>query len=475
MPLKLLPHKSWHVYNQENVARVKRDEARAAEQLRLDDDRAFAAEAEARLDRLRNKKKRTRTADDHGHGHAAEKELERQLKGKTRRDDETGDLPSHANAVIVRPEGWTPHGAGRGRTAASADAPMTTNGHLNFWAELEAGAQPPAASVLEKRLNKVLANEPAAAADDSLTKVYLAKKGEGEPKGWYASPDGKSERERKEPVETTLERTYRDNESKKLDDPLALMNSYLKRRDDVKSGKPFLNAPTRRQPSSRDRYLEPIVRDRRWHDNVDDEDEEDDTSRSRGRGSGSHASDAGEFEPVLPRLLPPKNHRRPPRASSSSSATPHDSSSREQDSSSTTATSSAAYAGRGARPPPPLDPTQEAERRVGSERTRAAALLLAARKRRDFGSPARSEAESLTAAGGGGGWGMYNREEVLAARNHHHRGVGGGGGGTSVVRPAAFGSDAAATRGGGGWGERKERRHDRERFASGRQPRRDDR
>lgn len=43
--------------------------------------------------------------------------------------------------------------------------------------------------------------------DDSLTKVFLAKKGEGEPKGWYATEDGKTEKERKQGVEETLERT----------------------------------------------------------------------------------------------------------------------------------------------------------------------------------------------------------------------------------------------------------------------------
>lgn len=41
---------------------------------------------------------------------------------------------------------------------------------------------------------------------ESLTKVYLAKRGEADPKGWYASTDGKSERERKEGVEGSLER-----------------------------------------------------------------------------------------------------------------------------------------------------------------------------------------------------------------------------------------------------------------------------
>lgn len=228
MPLKLLPHKSWHVYNQENVARVKRDEAQAALEQEQHDDRAFRADAEARLDRLRNKQSRKRRRTDDGDDDA-EQALQRQLAGKgTRRDDDEDQGGSHANAVIVRPEGWTASGK-KDSDATTAAASMTTNGHLNFWAELEAvrtpllparfkrrvaddfadlgkqGAQGPTTTTttLEKRLDKVLAQE----QPDSLTKVYLAKKGEGEPRGWYASPDGKTDRERKEPVEKTLERT----------------------------------------------------------------------------------------------------------------------------------------------------------------------------------------------------------------------------------------------------------------------------
>lgn len=54
------------------------------------------------------------------------------------------------------------------------------------------------AAALEKALQKE--------KDESFTKVYLAKRGEGDPKGWYASQDGKTERERKEGVEGGLER-----------------------------------------------------------------------------------------------------------------------------------------------------------------------------------------------------------------------------------------------------------------------------
>lgn len=137
MPLKLLPHKSWHVYNQENVARVKRDEAQAALEQEQHNDRAFRADAEARLDRLRDKASRKRSRKDRDDD--AEQALERQLKGTRRddKDDDGDDDKAHANAIIVRPEGWSASGKRNSDATASA-ASMTTNGHLNFWAELEA-------------------------------------------------------------------------------------------------------------------------------------------------------------------------------------------------------------------------------------------------------------------------------------------------------------------------------------------------
>ncbi|TKA53551.1 hypothetical protein B0A53_03842 [Rhodotorula sp. CCFEE 5036] len=449
MPLKLLPHKSWHVYNQENVARVKRDEAQAALEQEQHDDRAFRADAEARLDRLRNKhssRKRRRTDDGDDD---AEQALQRQLAGKgTRRDEDEDQGGSHANAIIVRPEGWTASGKKDSDATATAAASMTTNGHLNFWAELEAGAQGPTTTTLEKRLDKVLAQEP-----DSLTKVYLAKKGEGEPRGWYASPDGKTDRERKEPVEKTLERTeltvplfpvvvlddmnsYRDNESKKLDDPLALMNSYLQRRQDIKEGKPLsLPSPRRRGPSTtRDRYLEPVVRRR---DDDGGRDGWDDTPRSSSSEFRQRGGVSDKFEPVLPRLLPPK-HRRPPPPPPALPSGAHDPASSSSSSSSFPAAVSTSHAARGVKNPDVVvvvaDSEEEASQRVRSERARAAALLASRRRAAlasssataspMMNSPARSE------GGTTGGWGMYNREEVLAAANNRSRnGAGAGGSG----------------------------------------------
>ena len=53
--LKILRHKSWHVWNDDNVEKVKRDERKAADEKAALATRAVAAEAEARLDKLRSR------------------------------------------------------------------------------------------------------------------------------------------------------------------------------------------------------------------------------------------------------------------------------------------------------------------------------------------------------------------------------------------------------------------------------------
>ncbi|GAA5939119.1 uncharacterized protein JCM15063_004432 [Sporobolomyces koalae] len=367
MPIKLLQHKSWHVYSQENIARVKRDEALAAAKEDEQHQRTMIADSEARIDRMKqlnqHKKRKRRDGDDD-----AEKELDRQLRRKQRDDEHRQDGSSnprtHANEDR-RERGTKDHDA------------IMSGGHVNFWAHLE-GTTGAADATLGKRIDKAAQQKESEL--DALTKVYLAKKGEGEPKGWYASEDGKTERERKEGEEATLERAYRDNETKRLVDPLALMNSYLKRRDDIRSGN--LDSATRRKPSTRDRYLEPTA-----------------STSSRSLYSETPRSDHNDLEPVVEKLLGERRRRGDP-----------------------------------VPPPPPIakrdskaspvakDPQSEAQQRVSAEKARTAALL-AARRKAALGSSASSVASTPRSEYGAheGGFGMFNREDVRVAKR------GGGG------------------------------------------------
>ncbi|KAI8329580.1 hypothetical protein BD560DRAFT_416673 [Blakeslea trispora] len=53
--MNILHHKSWHVYNKDNIEKVRQDEAKAEEEARKKQEKVILAESEARLDLLRKR------------------------------------------------------------------------------------------------------------------------------------------------------------------------------------------------------------------------------------------------------------------------------------------------------------------------------------------------------------------------------------------------------------------------------------
>lgn len=103
---------------------------------------------------------------------------------------------------------------------------------VNFFADLERGPVAASSSQRDKRNAEYEAEKKAAEEKwDRQITMYL----EAPAKTWYDSKDGLKPTERKRTEDQRLEKAYKDNEAKRVEDPMAAMQAYLKRRDEIKA------------------------------------------------------------------------------------------------------------------------------------------------------------------------------------------------------------------------------------------------
>ncbi|XP_052800235.1 leukocyte receptor cluster member 1 homolog [Mya arenaria] len=199
--MNILPHKSWHVRTKKNIERVRRDEAKAADEEKERQRKIALAEQEARTDLLR---KRARDKD----GTAIEDSA-----NKRRRIEETP-----GNSSLAEPSGDRLVAPGSSSIAETSRDLYTATGHINFFKELEAGEE-------KQGTNKDHEAEKAAEKEkwekDIGLLTYLGQSAveTQEKTPWYLAKRKELTKEEKFDV--------KDRKLKESHDPLRQMSSYL--------------------------------------------------------------------------------------------------------------------------------------------------------------------------------------------------------------------------------------------------------
>lgn len=175
--LNIAHHKSYHPYRADNIARVRQDEARAKAEAELDNDRALAADAEARIDALRRR-------------------AGIQLDSASTAGPSTNTLEESTTV--------TSSAAGPSSVATAPKAPTEASGHINLFADLEAHES--SLSSLASKKKPALTNDDRGVAlapsKDDLTPWYSSSKdvaeegksgGKGKRAGWAAREQRRKE------------------------------------------------------------------------------------------------------------------------------------------------------------------------------------------------------------------------------------------------------------------------------------------
>ncbi|XP_060554527.1 leukocyte receptor cluster member 1 homolog [Ruditapes philippinarum] len=192
--MNILPHKSWHVRTKKNIERVRRDEAKAAEEEKEKQRRIALAEQESRTDLLR---KRARNRLD-------EEELEHSAL-KVPRVEDNGEASSSKSVEES------------GATSKVIDI-YTNTGHINFFKDIEAGE-------VKHGKNKEHEDEKKAEKEkwekDIGLLTYLGQSSveSSEQAPWYLS----GKKREKDPLDPVV----KDRKLKNRLDPLNEMKSYI--------------------------------------------------------------------------------------------------------------------------------------------------------------------------------------------------------------------------------------------------------
>ena len=149
--------KSWNVYNADNIAKVKRDEAAAAAREEAEEQRMQEADAERRIQILRGLKAEAPTASVEGRAEAGRVRIgapggERKRRRIAGEDDTDRDIRfAQENNALVPAKAEM-----QLKSKKSSDAPITdTNGHINlFPAEGSRGHAPKNAEVEAEKAKK---------------------------------------------------------------------------------------------------------------------------------------------------------------------------------------------------------------------------------------------------------------------------------------------------------------------------------
>ncbi|KAK9239070.1 hypothetical protein V1525DRAFT_455202 [Lipomyces kononenkoae] len=228
MPIKLLHHKSYHVYNSANIERVRRDEAAARAREQQEDEVLRQRDREQRIEILRRRQRgepvetnevsREERQDATQEATDADKAIEAAVattaaRGRKRPRNLDDELAAASTALK------------RAEKIGSSESVLKEGTHINFFEDLERAE-------LEGRANAGTSgknNEPQA---QNLRNMRLDKPAE-ELSPWYSNMDMKSTTERSQ-TEKERDRLRQSSEkSKAALDPLAGIQVYLNRKVEI--------------------------------------------------------------------------------------------------------------------------------------------------------------------------------------------------------------------------------------------------